>query len=93
MDYDSSFQFNEKAELLANRDNFVKALNAEVYETKDISYNGYAGIDFTAGVNGIFINSRVYIIGKRPYQLVAISKTGKSSADLEKFYTSFKLTR
>jgi hypothetical protein len=91
VDYDSSFKFDTRAELLANRDNFAKALNAEIYETKDTSFKGHSGIEFTAGVSGLFIDSRVYIIGRRPYQIIAISKTGKSSPELQKFYASFSL--
>ena len=93
VDYDTSFHFDNKSEMLANRDNFVKAVGATVYETKDISYKGNPGIEFTAGGENLFISSRVYIIGRRPYQLITVSKTGKASRDLNRFYNSFKIGR
>ncbi|HYN86330.1 MAG TPA: hypothetical protein VER32_13865 [Pyrinomonadaceae bacterium] len=94
VDYDPSFKFGVQAEMEANRDNLVKAMKATVIETKPIKYRTSPGIEFTAENETIFIRSRVYIIGRRPYQTIAVvRKTDSASPDIEKFLSSFAITR
>lgn len=93
VDYDPKFNFGVQAELEANRDNFVKALKAVVTETKQIKYGTHPGIEFTAEGETMFIRSRVYVIGRRPYQLIAVvAKGDRTSPDIDKFLTSFSIT-
>jgi hypothetical protein len=40
VDYDPSFKFNRQAELEANRDNFVKGVNATLTSTHTMSIDG-----------------------------------------------------
>lgn len=93
VDYDPSFNFNRQTELEANRDNFVKGLNARLVETRSATIDGYQAIEFTAeNVNRIF-KSRVYMVGRRPYQIVIGSPRGiDDSANVDRFFSSFKVS-
>lgn len=46
-DYAASIHLNPDAELAANRDNFLKTLNASLISTKKIELDGRAGLEFT----------------------------------------------
>jgi hypothetical protein len=93
VDYDPKFNFGAQAELEANRDNFVKSLKAKLLSTTPIRLGAYPGIEFRAEVTGkADIVSRVYIVGRRPYQLIALTPAGRdASANRERFFSSFRL--
>lgn len=93
VDYDPKFNFGVQAELEANRDNFIKGVSGKLLDTKPIKFGANPGIEFTAETDLVFVRSRVYIIGKRPYQLLAIvRKDDRSSPSIDKFLSSFALT-
>ena len=93
VDYDPKFNFDVQAELEANRDNFVKNVKARLLSTTPIKLGTHPGIEFKADIEGkADIVSRVYIVGRRPYQLIMVSPAGlDSSAARERFFSSFKL--
>ena len=93
VDYDPSFNFNRQSELEMNRDNFVKGVNARLVETRSTKIDGYQAIEFTAeNANRIF-RSRVYMVGRRPYQLVIGSPKGvDDSQNIDRFFSSFKVS-
>ena len=93
VDYDPKFNFGVQAELEANRDNFVKSLKAKLLSTTPIKLGAHPGIEFRAVVEGkVDIVSRVYVVGRRPYQLIAVTPAGRdASANRERFFSSFKL--
>lgn len=93
VDYDPKFRFGVQAELEANRDNFVKSLKAKLLSTTPIKLGRHPGIEFKAELEGkADIVSRVYIVGRRPYQLIILTPTGRdSSANRARFFSSFKL--
>ena len=93
VDYDPSFNFNRQAELDANRDNFVKGVQARLLETRSTTIDGYHAIEFTAeNANRVF-RSRVYMVGRRPYQIVIGSPKGvDDSANVDLFFSSFKVS-
>ncbi|HXC72376.1 MAG TPA: hypothetical protein VN644_20480 [Pyrinomonadaceae bacterium] len=93
VDYDPSFNFNRTAELEANRDNFVKGVNARLLETRSTRIDGFAAIEFTAENENRVFKSRVYMVGRRPYQLVIGSPKGSDdSVIINRFFNSFKVT-
>lgn len=94
VDYDPKFKFGVQAELEANRDNFVKSAKATLLSTTPIKLGTHPGIEFKAEMPGrADIVSRVYIVGRRPYQLIAVMPLGRdSSAMIERFFSSFKLS-
>ena len=93
VDYDPKFNFDVQAELEANRDNFVKGMKAKLLSTTPIKLGTHPGIEFKAELTGEFdIVSRVYIVGRRPYQLIMVTPAGRdASANRERFFSSFQL--
>ena len=93
VDYESSYNFDEQKELEANRDNFIKGINGTLVATKNTAFRGYKAVEFTATSSTYFWTSKVFMVGKRPYQLVAGSSTGKASGNENKFFDSFFMNR
>ena len=94
VDYDPSFNFNRQAELEANRDNFVKGISATLLSSKATVIDGYSALEFTAETADRIFKSRVFMVGRRPYQLVIGSPKGMDdSASVERFFNSFKVSR
>ncbi|HEU5459588.1 MAG TPA: hypothetical protein VFU83_03805 [Pyrinomonadaceae bacterium] len=93
VDYDPSFNFNLQAELEMNRDNFIKGLGVTLLTTRSLKIDGYSVIEFTAeGPQKIF-TSRVYMVGRRPYQIVIGSPKGvDDSVNINRFFNSFKVS-
>lgn len=92
VDYDPSFNFNRQAELEANRDNFVKGLQATLVSTRATVINGYSAIEFTAETADRIFKSRVLLVGRRPYQLVIGTPKGQDdTANVTRFFNSFKV--
>jgi len=94
VDYDPSFNFNRQAELEANRDNFVKGISATLTSSKATVIDGYSAIEFTADTADRTFKSRVFMVGRRPYQLVIGSPKGMDdTASVERFFNSFKVSK
>jgi hypothetical protein len=92
VDYDPSFNFNRQAELEANRDNFVKGINAKLISTRPTVIDGYSALEFTAETTDRVFKSRVYMVGRRPYQIVIGSPKGQDdTASVNRFFNSFKV--
>lgn len=93
VDYDPSFNFNRQAELEANRDNFVKGLQATLVSTRATVISGYSAIEFTAETTDRTFKSRVFMVGRRPYQIVIGSPKGTDdTASVNRFFNSFKVS-
>jgi hypothetical protein len=92
VDYDPSFNFNRQAELEANRDNFVKGVQATLTSTKSLNIDGFPVLEFSAEtVNRIF-RSRVYMVGRRPYQIaIGYPKGADDPVAVNRFFNSFKV--
>ena len=94
VDYDPSFNFNRQAELEANRDNFVKGISATLLSSKATMIDGYNAIEFSAETADRIFKSRVFLVGRRPYQIVIGSPKGMDDTALvERFFNSFKVGR
>jgi hypothetical protein len=92
VDYDPSFNFNRQAELEANRDNFVKGINATLLTSSPTTIDGYQAIEFVAETTDRVFKSRVYLVGRRPYQIVIGTPKGQDdSAQTSRFFNSFKI--
>jgi len=92
VDYDPSFNFNRQAELDANRDNFVKGVKATLTSTRSMNIDSYPALEFTADTADRTFKSRVFLVGRRPYQLVIGSPKGMDDTALvERFFNSFKV--
>jgi hypothetical protein len=94
VDYDPSFNFNLQSEMNANRDNFVKGVNATLLNSQTVTVDGYRVLEFTAETAEQIFRSRVYMVGRRPYQIVIGSPKGlEDAASVRRFFNSFKITR
>jgi len=92
VDYDPSFNFNRQSELEANRDNFVKGIKATLLSTRTFSIDGYPALEFSAETEDRVFKSRVYMVGRRPYQLViGMPKDQDDPASFNRFFNSFKI--
>ena len=93
VDYDPSFNFNRQAEMEANRDNFVKGINATLLNTRPTVIDGYSALEFTAETADRVFKSRVYMVGRRPYQIVIGTPKGvDDTASVNRFFKSFKVS-
>lgn len=93
VDYDPSFNFDVHAELEMNRDNFVKGLEATLLTTQMRVISGYRVIEFTAETAEKVFSSRVYMVGRRPYQIVIGSPKGvDDTININRFFNSFKVS-
>lgn len=93
VDYDPSFNFHRQKELEANRDNFIQGVKATLTSTQSLNVDSYPVIEFTADTAERTFHSRVYMVGRRPYQIVIGYPKGQAeSAPVAKFFNSFKVS-
>lgn len=94
VDYSPSFNFDNQKELIANRDNFIKGLKgSKLVSERPVKFGQSPGLEFIAETDAVTVRSRVYIIGRRPYMLIAVTRKGMDdSANVERFLSSFKIT-
>jgi hypothetical protein len=92
VDYDPSFNFNRQSELEANRDNFVKGISATLTNTRTMTIDTFPVLEFTADTADRTFKSRVYMVGRRPYQIVIGYPKGEDDvAPVGRFFNSFKV--
>ena len=90
VDYPATYNFNRESELEANRNNFVNGVKAKLTSTNPYTYGGLPALEFTCETDDRVFRSKVFYIGRRPFQL--IMGTGKGiddSASFDKFMSSF----
>ena len=93
VDYDPSFNFNRQSELEMNRDTFVKGVKARLLQTRSVRIDGFQALEFTAENEDKIFKSRVYMVGRRPYQIVIGSPKGEDdSVTVDKFLNSFRVS-
>jgi hypothetical protein len=93
-DYAPSVRFNVDDELAANRDNFLKRVDASLKTTKPLTMDGRKGLEFTGENAQATFKSRVFIFGTRFYQIAVAVLRGKDDAEnSNRFFASFEFTR
>lgn len=93
VDYNPGARLNVQGELAANRDNFLKSLNAKLVSEKPIKIGTHPGIEFTGDNPQASFAAQVYVVGRRPYMLAALTIKGRGApAQANKFFSSFVLT-
>ncbi|MFS8084269.1 MAG: hypothetical protein ACMG6H_01430 [Acidobacteriota bacterium] len=94
VDYAPSFRLDAAQELEANRDSFLKTINAKLIDSKKITLDGRSGIEFTADGNQASIKSRIYLFGSRMFQITVASGKGRDESDnVNRFLASFAFTK
>jgi len=92
LDYNEKFKVGSQSDLNANRDNFVKGIKGKLVSSNNTTFDGYQGIEFVAETGDTLYKSRVVIVGRRPYQLIAGTTKGvDDSANTTRFFESFKI--
>lgn len=92
VDYDPGFNFNKRSELMANRDNFVKGIKATLVSSQTVTLDGYQALEFQAETADRVFKSRVYMVGRRPYQIViGYPKEINDPGTVSRFFNSFKV--
>ena len=82
-----------EAELEANRDNFVKGISATLTSSRTLTLDSYRVLEFTADTADRTFKSRVYMVGRRPYQIViGYPKDDPDAAATNRFFNSFKVS-
>jgi hypothetical protein len=93
-DYAPSIRLNVDDELAANRDKFLKGLNATLKTTKQLTVDGRKGIEFTGESDQASFKSRVFIFGTRFHQIaMAVFKGSDDTENADRFFTSFEFTK
>lgn len=93
-DYAPSVRFNVDEELTANRDRFLKGLNATLTSTKPLTIDGRKGIEFTGESDEATFQSRLFIFGIRFYQIaVAVFRGKDNTANSNRFFASFEFAK
>ena len=81
-----------KQELDANRDTFLKGMKATLLSESDINIKGHPGREVNAWRDQLTIRTRMYLVGKRYYQMFVIMPTAQAVAeDTNRFFNSFEL--
>lgn len=93
-EYAPSVRFETQAELEANRDNFIKELpGMRLLGTQRSMLDGRPGIEFTGESEQASVISRVYVVGRRVFQLAVMTFKGMDErANANKFFDSFAFT-
>lgn len=79
--------------ITANIDKFNKSLDARLLTTREITLDGRSGVEFTAETDALNVRSRVFVTGKRMFQVVAlVFKDVDDTRNVDRFFDSFKLT-
>jgi hypothetical protein len=93
VDYLPGINLDIQRELEQTRDVALKRIGAMLLETTPISLDGNPGIQFTAQSVGGFFTFRIYIVGRRRYEVgVAQRRDTDHAADVSKFLDSFELS-
>jgi len=80
----------DTAELIANRDKFLRGLNAALISSKAIELDGRSGLEFTGASDQYYFKSRFYIFGNRLHQIaIERPKDSQDSASTDRFFASF----
>ena len=91
-DYPANVTLNVQGEINATRDNFIKSVAGRLIAEKEISLDGHPGLEFTAEMNSkFFVTSRIYVVGNRPYQILAVTPKYSGQTDANRFLWSFRL--
>jgi hypothetical protein len=92
-DYEESYTFADEPELIANRDNLLKGLKANLLTSSWLTVGGVRTLEFTGNSEGTrLITSRVWLVGRRPYQLGILTPLASNrAANIRRFLTSFRL--
>ncbi|HKS26179.1 MAG TPA: hypothetical protein VJS44_00095 [Pyrinomonadaceae bacterium] len=81
-----------KQELDANRDSFLRGMKATLVSESDIKLGENPGREIRAARDRLSIRSRIFLVGSRYYQVIAITNANlPGNLEADKFLNSFEL--
>ena len=94
VDYAPGVRLDVRGELNANRDNFLKGLEAKATSEKEVRIDGNPGIEFTGESAKARFKARVYLVANRPYMVATAWGLGVAEPPaVGTFLTSFALVK
>ena len=79
--------------LTANRDRFIKGLEAKLLSSREITLDGHTGLEFTSENPAANIKSQLFLVGKRLFQTATVVfKDVDQTRYVDRFFESFKFT-
>ncbi len=92
LDYAPEVNVDARGELTSNRDTFVKRTKARLVSERPITLEGHPGLEYTAETDQAVFKVQTYVVGRRPYQIVAVTYKGfDDSQNVNAFLSSFRL--
>jgi hypothetical protein len=89
---DYPVDINEKLELDLDRDNFLKAVHANLITESETILGSHRGREFVGASTDYTFRSRIFVIRRRVYQTVVAQPTANLNAKIaDKFLASFAL--
>jgi hypothetical protein len=80
--------------LIANRDRFIKGLQATLVSSREITLDGHTGLEFVSENPAANIKSQLFLIENRLYQTATlVFKDTDQTQWTDKFFASFKFTK
>jgi len=77
--------------LTANRDRFIKGLQATLLSSREITLDGHPGLEFTSETPAANIKSQLFLVGKRLFQTATVVfKDVDQARYVDRFFGSFK---
>jgi hypothetical protein len=84
---------NVQKVLESNRDTFNEKFNAKLLTSRNLTLEGWPGLEFTSESPAANIKSRVFLVGNREYQLVClVFRDVDMSSSVDIFLESFKFS-
>ena len=86
-------KLDPKTALTANRDKFIKSLQATLISSREITIDDHTGIEFTSETPAHNVKSQVFLIGNRMFQTITlVYKDVDETKNVDRFFESFKFT-
>jgi hypothetical protein len=80
--------------LTANRDRFIKGMQATLIASREITLDGHTGLEFTGETPAANIKSQLFLVGKRLFQTATmVFKDVDQTRYVDHFFESFKFTK
>ena len=77
--------------LTANRDRFLKGLQATLISSREITVSGRNGIEFTSETPAANVKSQMFLVGDRMFQMVTfVFKDVDETRNTDRFFESLK---
>ena len=80
--------------LIANRDRFIKSMQAKLVSSREITVEGHTGIEFIGENPAATIKSQLFLVGNRLFQTATmVYKDVDYTTYVNRFFDSFKFTK